>query len=695
MTELALPAGNLQIALVAFNNGADAVYFGLKEFSARKGAVNFSLEDLSKIRRYSLDNGKRIYVTVNTLIDDKSLEKVIPLLDALSFYGNDGVIIQDLGLVDIIRHHYPELKMHGSTQMAVHTAGGVKELQDLGFERVVLSRELTLKEIESIRNKCPDIELKVFIHGALCYGFSGLCSASFLKCGRSANGGECAQICRSWFKDEKTGKKGYFFSMEDLCIKEELKALRDMGIDSVKVEGRLKSPEYIAAASCYYRAILDDKTPDEEDEKALYTTFLRKSGDGYLNYRKNRESLLSGDYPGHMGLYMGKIVDERGPDAFLETEEILENHDGIQYFVKDSNNLPEPVKTSAAIRRRTPSGYILKKEYGQSLLGKDIYKISDSTRRERTPSENIPLFRKGTEITINLYKDRIEGSILGKSITVETEVEESEKKRDMRETLTSLFSESGTSPYTLSSLTYNNYSEISYPFIRPSLLKEFRRSLYALVPEPIIITPVLHDIKRKEGSFILPDRNLLEGDLPWSMEGKKIEGRTYFTFPPVTFNEEKTFSDMLTATNGHDNVTIGINNISQVRFAKNHPEFTYFADIYLYLSNRYSLSLFLGEIPALKAGYLWFERDEYSSFWPFEPTVTDYEPPYFISRTCYRHDALHKDCIGCTQKEDYTLSQNGERFTLKVRNCMTILSREKKDASDTLKNNLKQYNLTK
>ncbi len=675
MTELALPAGSLQGALTAFNNGADAVYFGLKEFSARKGAVNFSLEDLSKVRRYALDNGKKIYVTVNTLIDDASVNKVIPLLDALSFYGNDGVIIQDLGLVDIIRRHYPELKLHGSTQMAVHTAEGVRELRDLGFERVVLSRELTLREIENIRKACPDIELKVFIHGALCYGFSGLCSASYLKCGRSANGGECAQICRSWFKDEKTGKRGYFFSMEDLCIKEELKALRDIGIDSVKVEGRLKSPEYIAASARYYRAILDDRTPKEEDEKALYTTFLRKSGDGYLNYRKNRESLLSGNYPGHMGLYLGRIIDERGSDAFLETDEKLENHDGIQYFVKDSTRLPEPVKTSAVIRRSTPGGYILRRDSKQSLLGKEIYKISDSTRREKTPSDNIPMFRKGVEIRVNLYPDRIEGTILGKTLCMDIEIEESEKKRDMKETLSSLFSESGNSPYTLSSLIYNNYSSVVYPFIRPSVLKEFRRSLYALLPEPEIVSPVLHEIKKAEESFILPDRKLLEGDLPWSLEGKQIDGRMYFTFPPVTFNEEKTFSDMLSAVSGLENVTIGLNNISQVRFAKSHPEFTYFADIYLYLSNRYALSLLIEEVPSLKAGYLWFERSEYSSPWPFEPTVTDYEPPYFISRTCYRHDALHLDCNGCTQHEDYILSQNGERFTLKVRNCLTVMTR--------------------
>ena len=675
MTELALPAGSLTTALTAFNNGADAVYFGLKEFSARKGAVNFSLEDLSKIRRFALEKGKKIYVTINTLIDDSSIERVLPLLDAVSFYGNDGIIIQDLGLVEIIRRHYPNLKLHGSTQLAVHTVEGVRELQDLGFERVVLSRELTLKEIENIRKKCPDIELKVFIHGALCYGFSGLCSASYLKCGRSANGGACAQICRSWFTNEETEKNGYFFSMEDLFLGEKLKTLRDMGIDSVKVEGRLKSPEYTAACARYYRAVLDDRPLTKDDEDALKTTFLRKSGDGYFNYRKNRPSLLSGEWPGHLGLYLGKVVEDRGSSCFLETEEKLENHDGIQYFTCDSSNLLSAVKSSAVIKAATPGGYILRKENKQSLLGREIYKISDSTKREKIPSDNIPLYRKPVEIKVDLYSDRIEAKMLGKTFSTPLKVEESEKKRDFRETLVKTFSESGTSPYTLGNLDYVNHTDIEYPFVQPSLLKEFRRTVYSSFPQPVFTTPDLYTPVTVDGGFILPPRKRLTGDLPWSMEATEIDGRNYFTFPPVTFNEEKTWNDMLSAVSGYNNVYIGLNNVSQIRFAKAHPEFSYFADIYLYLTNRYTLSLLLQEIPSLRAGYLWFERKSHGDGWPFEPTESSFEPPYFISRTCFRHDALGKDCSTCPGKEDYILSQGSDDYRVKVRSCLTILER--------------------
>ena len=212
-SELALPAGSLQCALYAFKGGADAVYFGLKSFSARKGAVNFSFEDVRKLKALCSDGGqyegKKFYVTLNTLASDVQLKEVILLLRQLDYLRPDGLIVQDLGIAKIIREHFPNLALHGSTQLAVHTIDGVKELQRLGFSRVVLSRELSFDEIKAIREACPDIELKVFIHGALCYGFSGLCMASQFITGdreRSANRGGCSQICRTWFRCRETGK---------------------------------------------------------------------------------------------------------------------------------------------------------------------------------------------------------------------------------------------------------------------------------------------------------------------------------------------------------------------------------------------------------------------------------------------------------------------------------------------------------
>ncbi|MGN0906545.1 MAG: U32 family peptidase [Bullifex sp.] len=676
MIELALPAGSLETALTAFVHGADAVYFGLKEFSARKGAVNFSFEDLSKIRRYSLDNGKKTYITINTLIDDASVTKVTDLLDEVAFYGTDGIIIQDLGIADIIRRHYPSLPLHGSTQLAVHTSDGVKALQDLGFERVVLSRELTLKEIEKIRKECPDIELKVFIHGALCYGFSGLCSASAIKCSRSANGGECAQICRSWFTDEKTGEKGYFFSMEDMMAGEKLKVLNDMGIDSAKVEGRLKAPEYVAAVTEYYRSILDKGRATLEEEDAVRTTFLRKSSDGYFSYKADRPSLLSGGYPGHMGLFVGKVEEEYGRDRIIRTEVPVEDHDGLQYFIENTSGLPEAVKFSANVRAGTKNTLRLRIDTPDRLLGKEIWKISDSTRREKTQSSSIPLYRKSVDITVTLTDSEMTAEALGKKVSKEMAMEESKTPKDIQELLKKTFSESGTSKYTLKNLNYRNSSSLKYPFIPPSFLKDLRRSFYqeldTVKPEKTVIP---QPAESNEG-FILPPRHLLSGDLPWSAEPKELNGRTYITLPPVTFNEEKTYAEALESIKGKTNVTIGLNNIGQIRFAKAHTEYDYFADIWFYVPNRFTASVLKREIPSLIGGYLWFERDEYSA-WPWKPTVTDYEPPFFISRTCYRHDALGLPCKGCSKHEDFTVSQAPDTFTVKVRQCLTVMERKR------------------
>lgn len=705
MIELALPAGSLETALTAYRNGADAVYFGLKEFSARKGAVNFSLEDLSKIRRYSIENNRKTYLTINTLIDDFTIEHMLKTLDQVAYYGNDGIIIQDLGVAAIIREHYPTLKLHASTQLAVHTTDGVKQLQDMGFERVVLSRELSLKEIEKIRHDCPDVQIKAFIHGALCYGFSGLCSASYNKCHRSANGGECAQICRSWFTEEQSGRKGYFFSMEDMLAGSYLLKLNDMGIDSAKVEGRLKSPEYVGAVTRYYRSILDHGKATEEQSQEMLTTFARKQGPGYLDYKKDRPSLLSGEYPGHMGIACGPVLSQSGNIAVLQSTVPIENHDGLQYFTEDRFGLPESNKFSAEVlpnpqdraqytkaqgkaQRRPqhlsqgPQTTIrLKVDQRVNLTGKVLYKISDSTKREKTPSTNIPLYQKGLDIDVVLTDNAITASSCGIQHTQALTLQQAKTPMDCAQVIGRHLSESGTSRHTLGHLVFTNQSTIESPFLPPSVMKDFRRGLYAKLENLTTESPTVPEPSpTRDPSLHLPDRCLLSRDLPWSLEGTEIDGRTYYTLPPVTFNEEamleKAHKTFEAALSEGKRVTVGLNNIAQVRFAKEHPQYDYFADVFLYLSNRYTAAELSNQIPTLVGGYLWFERNKPQGQWPFEPTIVEnFEMPSFISRTCYRHDSRGESCKNCPQKADYTIEQSGECYIVKVRSCLTVVQR--------------------
>lgn len=672
MIELALPAGSLANALAAFSSGADAVYFGMKDFSARKGAVNFSTEDLSKIKRYCQDREKKFYVTVNTLVDDSETEKINSLLSTLDFYQPDGVIVQDLGIVQIMRKYYPSLPLHGSTQLAVHTSEGVRELQDLGFERVVLSRELTLDEIAGIRSSCPDIELKVFIHGALCYGFSGLCMASANVCGRSANRGECAQVCRSWFTNGSDGRNGYFFSLEDLCAGENLKELDRMGIESAKIEGRLKGDGYIRALTRYYRAILDgdDASSLLEDVK---TSFSRKSGDGYFHYRKNRPSLLSGP-PSHLGLECGHVVAQSQTTITVESDVVIKNRDGLQYFKTDARGLPVATGFSCQIVGKDGKRTVLKWGEKEDIVGTTVYKTSSSTSHSKVENTNIPLYRKPVDITVTVSDSMISASALGMTVEKTMAVQEARGGNNAEEQIRTIFMQSGESPYTLGTLVFRNTSSCSNPFIPLSFLKELRRDLYNRISTVRPEAKRLETLAPVKKKTTLPDRRMLEGDLPWSLDVKEIGGRKYITLPPVTFEEEKLFKNIGKLLEEEENLTVGLNNISQVRLAKRYPQHSYFADIYLYQSNGFVSQLLQEELgDSFIGGYLWIERKECTTSWTVEPTAVSYTAPSFISRSCFRHDSLGQDCTGCTRHHDYRIVQNGIWYDVKVRDCLTVV----------------------
>ena len=670
MTELALPAGTLEEALVAFRAGADSVYFGMKEFSARKGAVNFSLEDLSKIRRYSREHGKKIYVTVNTLIDDRTLERAYELLSRISEIGADGIIVQDLGIARLIKRNFPNLPLHGSTQLAVHTVSGVRAMQELGFERVVLSRELTLEEIRRIRTACPDVELKVFIHGAMCYGFSGLCMASHEITGRSANEGSCAQICRTWFRDEKTGRKLYPFSLKDLDAGDLVSALVEMKIDSLKVEGRLKGLEYVDAVAHYYRAIIDNAEKDCY-ERNVKLSFQRSASTGYLEkVGPGHRNMLTGVYTGHQGMRIGRVIDQRGRKLLVEAKERIKGHDGLMVLLED-DDLAKPFKFSANILNNDRDRYILLlPEEKRIERGAALYLISDSSYRIKKPSSALPLSKKSIPCRIEIGKKEICVSTEQSEKCYAVTIENSENSAE--NAVIKCFSASGDSPFELFPITVEN-AEGRY--INPKELKAIRRDFLSTLPalksphSPY--TPQSENIE----SDLLPNRHLLDGkSVPWNCEGRFIDGKTYFSFPPVKFEEEAIYKAMEERAKSAISPVIGLNNIGDIIFAKAHPEYAYFCDIYLYLSNREAAEELKEMIPSLLGGYLWVERTEYEEPWPFTPTlIKDYKMPLFISRSCYRHDALGLDCRECKRHHIYPIEQNGRRYNVYVDDCLTVV----------------------
>ena len=285
--ELLSPAGGFDAALAAFQYGADAVYLGLPRFSARADADNITPERLRVLLAHAraFPRPKKIYVTFNTLVQDGELTQAIDALDELADLAPDGVIIQDLGVARLIREHFPRLPLHASTQLAAHNLDGIRALRDLGFTRVVLARELTLDEIADIVQN-GGVEIEIFIHGALCYSVSGLCLFSSHLAGRSGNRGRCAYCCRETFTQKGIDAPPYPFSMRDLSFAPILDAVVATGAHSFKIEGRMKSPLYVACVTDYYRRKLDRSlTPSTEAAliQDLQTVFSRPWTTLYAN----------------------------------------------------------------------------------------------------------------------------------------------------------------------------------------------------------------------------------------------------------------------------------------------------------------------------------------------------------------------------------------------------------------------------
>ncbi len=331
--ELLSPAGSFETALAAFEAGADAVYLGLDAFSARAEAVNLSVAQLRDLLAWARPRGRKVYVTFNTVIDDADLPAAVERLALLDELRPDGLIVQDLGVARLVRTHFPDLPLHASTQLVAHNLEGVLALKELGFTRVVLARELSLEEIRAIVRRCGT-EIEVFVHGALCYSLSGLCLFSAMEKNRSGNRGKCAYCCRLSYTDD-SGAKTLPFSMRDLRLDDCLDALKDAGVVSLKIEGRMKSPLYVASVTSHYRQLLDG-APVTTTRADLETVFSRRTTSLYIH--GTPDDPVDPTSLGHLGTPVGQVkrlTKDREGRSWLRfhTNRALERHDGLQFGV--------------------------------------------------------------------------------------------------------------------------------------------------------------------------------------------------------------------------------------------------------------------------------------------------------------------------------------------------------------------------
>ena len=273
--ELLAPAGNMECLAAAVRSGADAVYFGGGSFNARRGAANFAGEAMREAIDFCRLRGVKTHITLNTLLFDRELEEALRFAAKLASLKADAVIVQDIGLAALIAKELPELTVHASTQMGIHSLGGLRYCEENGIARAVLAREVSLKEIRSMHENSP-VELEFFCHGALCMGFSGSCLYSSMAGERSGNRGTCAQPCRknASVLSKRAGRDEFALSTNDICMLDELEALADAGVCSFKIEGRMKSPEYVATVTRIYRAALDGEKP-KKAKRELFEIFNR------------------------------------------------------------------------------------------------------------------------------------------------------------------------------------------------------------------------------------------------------------------------------------------------------------------------------------------------------------------------------------------------------------------------------------
>ncbi|MEJ5348703.1 MAG: peptidase U32 family protein [Desulfosoma sp.] len=385
--ELLAPGGHLDALWAAIENGADAVYVGLKKLSARAHAPNFSLDDLARLLPVVQGRGISVYVAFNSLVTAREIPSVMDTLQALSDLSVDALIVQDPGLFFLCRRYFPSLKLHASTLAAVHSSAGVHVLERFGARRIVLARELTLDEIQAIRHK-THAELEIFVHGALCYSISGLCLASSYRGGHSGLQGRCVQPCRLRYVQER--KSGYFFSCNDFCALAHIPFLKKLGLTAFKIEGRMKDADYIATVVRAYRHVLD--APDNQVQDAveeardwLTRAPARRLTAAFFGKDPSKE-ILSPHRSGSSGLWVA-TVRSIGPEGLkVDLRHSIRLGDRLRPESSEGKELPTFVLEGI----RTEDGTFLEET---QTLGSVVL----ATTRLQELSTGVRLFRIGRE----------------------------------------------------------------------------------------------------------------------------------------------------------------------------------------------------------------------------------------------------------------------------------------------------------
>ena len=499
MIELLSPVGDFECLKAAVQNGADSIYFGANLFSARAFAHNFDEAELKKAIEYAKLRGVKTNLTLNTLIKDNEFDDAIKLASKAYEFGIDAIIIQDLGLAKKLIELFPDLPMHGSTQMTIHNLNGALKLQELGFKRVVLSRELSLTEIEYIC-KNTSIEIECFVHGALCISYSGQCLFSSMLGGRSGNRGKCAGPCRLPYKlieNDKAIDSGYLLNTRDLCGLEFLPQLINAGVDCLKIEGRMKSPEYVATVTNIYRKYIDlaysknDFNINIEDKKTLLQAFNRGNfSSGHLDSSENR-NLVFKEKPNNMGLFIG-IIQKYNPNKghiTLKIQEKLNIGDTISVGNENGSYKISELMNKNTNLKETQVGQTVTigRMKGNIKVGDKVYRLSskelttiakESYKKEvkKTALNCTVSIKKNTPISINIKSYTKNGIYKNLDISCKLDyIPEIAQNRPLdKATIIKQISKTTDTPYYFKNINIDLDKNLFLPKI--SILNELRRT---------------------------------------------------------------------------------------------------------------------------------------------------------------------------------------------------------------------------
>lgn len=707
--ELLSPAGNMKCLKYAIANGADAVYISGKNFGARKYAENFTKEEIKEAIKYAHIYQVKIYITINTLIEESEKEDFINYVKYIHENNVDAVIMQDIGMIKLIHEIFPNLEIHASTQTHCHNEETIKFLKSLGVSRVVLAREMTIEQIKSIKT---DIEKEVFIHGALCVSYSGQCLASSMILNRSGNKGECAGICRLPFdlykENEKlTKEKKYLLSLKELNTTEYIKQILSTDIKSLKIEGRMKSPEYVGYITKIYRNLIDkeNKQLTETEQENIYKLYNREFTKGYLNNETN-QNISNIKSPSHQGITIGKVIDIKNNKIKIKLTKELNQNDGIKFtedkgmianfIYNEKNLLINQGKKDQIIYLDNKIGLAKKTSVQKTTDIKLIKEINNIEEKQQDISFNVKA-KLNEKLKVEIKYKNI--NISKETNTINKAINKPTTKEEIKEKL----NKTNNTPFKVKEITINMDNNIFIPLkeinnIKRELINELIEKL--TTPKPIIIKKAKEEkvnqrltksinflVRNEEQLKTLLTKNVNIYTEDYLLYKKYKNNNIYYKTPRVNNNyinlsNENILCSELGAINKYkDN-----NNI--------------ISDIYLNIKNINSINLLIknnvnkiGLSTELEEKDIEIIMNEYkkSNKTPNLEILIYGKIELMIMKYCPINKLLNennKTCNLCKQNNYYLEDRNKEKYQLIHKNCLTTLMNYK---NINLIKNIKKY----